>query len=85
MTHLKFSLSLTSGNMSRNAEDACSRFHFDPSDRDRRHLIADRTSVDCPFRGRYLDRMATFADNSGDFENSCNKKTIIFKMPLILL
>ena len=51
--------------MSRNAEDACSRFHFDSSDSAaRRHLIADRTSVDCPFRGRYLDSRGVSAANS---------------------
>ena len=55
-SHFPVVLSLA-GNMSRNAEDACSRFHFDSSDSaaGRRHLIADRTSVDCPFRGRYLE------------------------------
>jgi hypothetical protein len=50
------SLSFPSGNMSRHPKDACARFHFDPDPGGFRHLIADQTSEECPFHGRFHDR-----------------------------
>ncbi len=49
--------------MSRNLEDACSRFHHDPNS-GFRHLIADRTSEECPFHGRFQDMAAPKSTSS---------------------